>query len=221
MHWNYKNNILHLRGKSGIYIFRNKFDGKVYIGQSVNIYNRYGTHKCRREKTIFSKSLHKIGFENFDFGVLEIVKNLDTLSKREEYWIEFYKSYRRENGYNQSNTVNPFKRKKFTEDHKRKISEALKGINRSEYKNKSIETRCFLKTKCANQPLKSTNLVTNEVITYISTKEVADKTGIARRTMGYKLNKSKEDGLPIYINGCLWERVELSKNQSIWELRKN
>lgn len=95
----------------GIYKFTNKINGKVYIGQSVNLKQRYAGHKSAsfNEKaadynTQFHQAARKYGWENFDYEILvevseeEYQKNCKILDDLEKYFIEYYNSYK--NGYN-------------------------------------------------------------------------------------------------------------------------
>ena len=57
----------------GIYKITNKLNGKVYIGQSINIKQRWKQH--RTNATVRKENLYlafqKYGLENFSFEVLE------------------------------------------------------------------------------------------------------------------------------------------------------
>ncbi len=87
----------------GIYKFENKINGKVYIGQSINIEKRYGEHfnahtnpNYKGYDTKFYRALRKHGFVNFTFEILE--QDCESLNDREAYWVQYYNSY--EAGYN-------------------------------------------------------------------------------------------------------------------------
>lgn len=80
-------------------------NGKKYIGQSINIYDRYEQHKNRYKISndsgyngAFHRALRKYGWNNFDFDVLEECspKKLD---EREQFWIKKEDSLS-PNGYN-------------------------------------------------------------------------------------------------------------------------
>lgn len=92
----------------GIYKVTNKINNKVYIGQSINIENRFQQHKnnCLNENlkdynTKFYRALRKYGVENFTFEIIEELKDKEKLNEREKYWVSFYNSFKE--GYN-SNT---------------------------------------------------------------------------------------------------------------------
>lgn len=91
------------RAMKGIYKFENLKNGKIYIGQSVNIEKRYLEHfNCHKNEnykgydTKFYRALRQYGIENFSFEVISI--NPNDMDEEEMYWIEYYNSY--ENGYN-------------------------------------------------------------------------------------------------------------------------
>lgn len=90
---------------TGIYCFTNLQNNKRYIGQSINIFDRYNQHKYRYNITndsgyncAFHNALRKYGWDNFSFEIIEecSVENLD---EREKYWINYYNSIV-PNGYN-------------------------------------------------------------------------------------------------------------------------
>ncbi len=73
--------------------------GKIYIGQTVNLYIReihYRKLHCYKQRKIYN-SLLKYGFDSHEFNVLETCER-SLLNEREKYWINFYNSV--ENGMN-------------------------------------------------------------------------------------------------------------------------
>ena len=90
----------------GIYKVVNKSNGKIYIGQSINIANRWYKHRnnpfnpeSKQYNSKFYRAIRKYGIDNFEFSVLEECAR-EALDERECYWIDYYKSYDSENGYN-------------------------------------------------------------------------------------------------------------------------
>ena len=81
----------------GIYKVTNKINGKVYIGQSVDIGRKWRTHMNAKDDIYFHKAIQKYGVENFEWEVIEQCKKKD-LDEREIYWIEYYDSFNK--GYN-------------------------------------------------------------------------------------------------------------------------
>jgi group I intron endonuclease len=77
---------------SGIYQIRNKINGKVYIGKSVNIHIRILRHKSNANKGIHTNrylqnSFNKYGMENFAFEILEQA-DVAMLPILEQKWID-------------------------------------------------------------------------------------------------------------------------------------
>jgi group I intron endonuclease len=88
----------------GIYKIENLINGKVYIGQSVDVNYRLTNHKSESfnpnsnsYETAIHRAIRKYGIENFSFEVIERCSP-DELKDREVYWIKKYESY--EKGYN-------------------------------------------------------------------------------------------------------------------------
>ena len=88
----------------GIYKIENIIDGKVYIGSSINISKRLKNHKIMlsggyHDNKYLQNSVVKYGINNFNFEVLEICDE-DNLVKKENYFIDLYKSNETTFGYN-------------------------------------------------------------------------------------------------------------------------
>lgn len=86
----------------GIYSITNNINGKCYIGQSIDVYSRWRSHKKYSQwQTEKSKALYrafrKYGVENFTFRIIEECPR-EQLDSREKFWISYYDSYK--NGYN-------------------------------------------------------------------------------------------------------------------------
>lgn len=81
----------------GIYKVTNKVNGKVYIGQSVDIGRRWRQHMTAEDDIYFHNAIQKYGVDNFIWEVIEKCKKSE-LDERESYWIEYYDSYNK--GYN-------------------------------------------------------------------------------------------------------------------------
>ena len=90
-HWDTVKNV------RGIYKVTNKINGKVYIGQSVDIGRRWRQHMTAEDDNYFHKAIQKYGVENFEWEVIEQCKKSE-LDERESYWIEYYDSFNK--GYN-------------------------------------------------------------------------------------------------------------------------
>ena len=76
----------------GVYKITNP-SGKIYIGQSVDIYNRWNKNykmlRCKSQPKLYN-SFKKYGFENHVFEIIEEC-DISQLIKQETYWKMFYK----------------------------------------------------------------------------------------------------------------------------------
>lgn len=86
----------------GVYCITNLLNGKRYIGQSVDLAERFKQHvKCGlgidAPSNLLYKAMQADGVENFSFEVLEECER-SKLNEEEIYWINYYKS--QEYGYN-------------------------------------------------------------------------------------------------------------------------
>lgn len=90
----------------GIYKLVNNKNDKVYIGQSVNIENRFNehinnlknnNHHAYKFQEFYNQNKHLKSFK-IDYKILEVVDNKDYLNSREQYYIQLYDSHK--HGYN-------------------------------------------------------------------------------------------------------------------------
>jgi len=122
--------------QSAIYMFKNTINSKIYIGQSVDVYSRYSKHKKSEfssciNPTRFVNAIKKYGFNNFEFSIIEFVEK-ENLTIREQFWMDFYKSYLREFGYNACPAAGSPFGYKHTKETREKVSIASKGRLHSE-----------------------------------------------------------------------------------------
>jgi len=88
----------------GIYCIENLINHKKYIGQSVNITNRFYGHKNKLKENIhrndhLQAAWNKYGEDNFEFSIIELCDE-SLLDEKEKYYIKFYDSNTNDNGYN-------------------------------------------------------------------------------------------------------------------------
>lgn len=134
-----------LMNKSGIYKITNLINNKIYIGSTNNFYYRKSAHlsKLKLNKHFNShlqRSYNKYGKNNFKFEVIEYIvfpnnfNNFDiieTLINREQYYLDLYKSWNFNLGYNKRVIADSSAGYKVSEETKRKISVGNKGKKRS------------------------------------------------------------------------------------------
>lgn len=121
--------------RSGIYKIKNKINGKIYIGSSRNIRLRWKEHRSafkrqRGTNQYFQRAYNKYGLNAFDFLVIEFCE-VSTLIEREQYWLDFYKSYDKNLGYNANKTAESNRGLKHSEESREKIRKSKLGLKMS------------------------------------------------------------------------------------------
>ena len=141
----------------GIYYIYNIQNGKVYVGSSRDLQERFRKHlRGLRRNYHFNQHLQrawiKYGEKKFTFRVIELVDNLDDLLNREQYWIDATCCVDDHKGYNialyadrhelseetRVKLSEAFTGKHHSEETKQKISEALTGRKLSEEHRKHL-----------------------------------------------------------------------------------
>ena len=159
----------------GIYKIKNLLNGKVYIGQSIDVKNRFGRHKYNSNYKIVHplyNSFRKYGIENFEFNIIEHVNDFNKLDEREQYWTDFYKSYNKNYGYNIRCDCKVNRGFKHSDKTKDTMSLTRKG--RVPW-NKGMKMSDEYKQKCSEGHIKS------------MTDEIRNKTSVAKK--GKKLSE--------------------------------
>ena len=88
----------------GIYSILNKTNGKIYVGQSSNIEDRWHYHRKKLRKsfhynTHLQNAWNKYGEDSFEFDILEKC-SYESLNDNERWWIEYFESNNKLKGYN-------------------------------------------------------------------------------------------------------------------------
>lgn len=89
----------------GIYKIENITNGKVYIGSSKNIENRWKQHKTllrsgKHHSQHLQYSWNKYGEDSFSFEVIEDDISQEELLIKEQYWMDKLQAYNPQKGYN-------------------------------------------------------------------------------------------------------------------------
>lgn len=126
----------------GIYKITNMVNGKVYIGQSINIKARWKDHvntlnRKDSHSILLQRAWNKYGEEHFSFEILELCTE-DMLDEMETKYINLYDAHG--NGYNIEPGGN--KNKCLSEETKKKIGNANRGRQHTEEsKNKMSKSK--------------------------------------------------------------------------------
>lgn len=168
---------------SGIYFIHNIITDKIYIGSTNNFKTRWSKHKrLLNAGTHHSKHLqnswNKYGSTAFIFFEFEYTTNLIV---REQVWLDFFKSYNVDNGYNICPTAGNSKGFKHSEETKARIKASVVNTN---YKHSGC-TRALMSMKMSI--IKSKTDVPNYIL--VPNYKRANPT-LSNREIGRRLNIS-------------------------------
>lgn len=120
-----------------VYIFQNIINLKIYIGITNDLKYRYSQHITHSKKPhiyipknhyqYIHRALHKHGKENFSFQILETFATREEVLEAEKFWIEYFRSWDKNYGYNLTRGGEGISGYKHSEEHKKKISKSLLG----------------------------------------------------------------------------------------------
>jgi group I intron endonuclease len=119
--------------KTIIYKVTNLVNGKIYIGKTTSgLKNRMKAHLCLARKCngngIFTRAIHKYGKENFKWEIVDCCLFEDQLSEMEKYYIKEF-NCRHPHGYNLTDGGEGNTGYIATDETRKKLSVALKGLN--------------------------------------------------------------------------------------------
>lgn len=127
----------------GVYQIKNKVDGKVYVGSSVNIERRWKSHISELNKGCHNNAhlqnaWNKYGENVFEFSILELTTRED-LRSRENYYLQLLRCTDRNIGYNMLSDTNVGLGVRASDEVRQKISAACSGKLNGNYGRKHTE----------------------------------------------------------------------------------
>ena len=177
----------------GIYGIKNVVTGKMYIGQSKCIENRFKDHFYdlrggNHHSPYLQNAFNKYGKDVFIQGVIEECDS-SLLNERENYWINYYDTYN--NGYNATNVNKNTGGRTYSDEDKLKLSESMKDYHQKvpehirKFKGNLLRSHRtnFNNTNKKKLRLYNTNL---ELIHELNSKDCASLLGVTLE----RLNKS-------------------------------
>ena len=133
---------------SGIYCYKNKINGKLYIGQAINLKKRYQDFKNNNKRysgSAFQNAINKYGKENFEYSILTHC-SVNELNYWEKFYIQRLKTNIHKFGYNLTSggdsryqlneTCKKKMREAWTNEKRKKQSETQKGVLNNNYGKK-------------------------------------------------------------------------------------
>ena len=116
----------------GIYKIENQLDGKCYIGSAQNIHRRRREHLGTYKSNVkLKRAIEKYGIENFNFTILEEVRDKAKLLYYEQIWLDIlYQSLDESDIYNLAPTAGSPLGRTHSEETKLKIAATKLGKKR-------------------------------------------------------------------------------------------
>jgi group I intron endonuclease len=223
-------------------------NGNSYVGSSENLTNRFRKYYSFRNislellkgKSLIYSAILKYGLKNFQVEIVEYCAAENTIS-REQYYIDLLKpkyniltTAGSRLGYIHSEEArlkmsNSSKGRKFSEETKKLLSLAKKGMNNPNFgKRHSKETRALItlaklgksflsesmKSKMSidrGTPLKVLDLKTNETSVYSSITKAADAMGVSQAAISKRFKNTSQDSFIIKKRYKV-EKVEVSNS---------
>jgi len=189
-------------GHPCIYMIKNLINNKVYIGSAIGHYKRKGQHYylLRNNKHFNSHlqaSWNTHGEENFEFKVLEFIKDLSLLKEREEFYINSFKANDNKKGCNFRIYCNT------NLGTKRSFKSRLQQSRSKRGKTPNLNYTHIAKLN--SKAIFGINKQTKEVLYFTSVKEAGEKTNTNRTCISKALHKKIKSA-----GGFCWDFVEKS-----------
>lgn len=197
---------------SGVYIIKCLSNNKIYVGSSVNIKKRINRHfndlkNGKHSSPQLQNTFNKYGDCSFNVEIIEEFTNgsitLKELHSIEQKYLDKFKPYLKENGFNTCPIAGSPNQIKLTEETKKKISNSLKGRKRTQSECENISKG--KKGKRMNQD-------SIEKMRFTKTGQKQSEESIEKRARDYSLIDS---------NGVIYKGKNLKRFCDEHELHRN
>jgi group I intron endonuclease len=204
----------------GIYCIRK--DNKFYVGQSIDIFKRFNTHKRnlvnkKHSNRKLQSSCDKHGIDSFEFEIIEIVDSL-LLAEREQYWIDTLDSFNC--GYNLSPSSTSTLGMVMSEDARRKMSIIKKASGFRPSKQAFEASALASRERHAKLRELRLNMTPEEI--ELTKYKISDK---ARAALSKSLKKRRQTGvtkskISAANSGRIHSDLSKEKMREAWKRRK-
>ena len=223
-----------MKKEVGIYLIRNKINGKVYVGQSSNIKNRWVKHRSelklnKHGNKHLQLSWNKYGEQKFEFSISQFCST-EQLTFQEQITKDYFELFK--GVYNQAGPVDHPTRGvknlfKHSSEAKQKIGEAGRGrILSIETKQKMSESKKGIKIPIEHtKRLKELNIGNKYRAGKKHTQNTINKLKISRLNNNYRFKSCQKFVERIDINTGEVKEYENIKNTvldgfSIFQIRR-
>jgi group I intron endonuclease len=199
-------------------------NNKKYYGKTIQTFHRrrklHENAANKGSSKLFARALRKYGPENFVWKIIESYEYdskqnlINKLNEREIYWIEKEKTYLSYNGYNMTRggdggtcfegkkhttesklkMSESHKGKKFSETHKRNLSESIKNSITIEERAKRSE-----RTKGSNNPMFGRTGIDSPMYGFTHSTETKEK--ISQKLKEYQITEDHKNNISKAVSG--------------------
>lgn len=167
------------KSKYGIYIITNLSNGKVYIGQTKDTFQRRFWHHnwCltsgKHHNTYLQRAWTKYGESEFEFSVIFVASDDDDLNQLERKYISEYNSCNRNFGYNMQLGGQPENLNSFVSEEGRKITAEK---NRVHMLGRKLSEETKAKMRASSKHLSPSEETKKKLSLYMSNRIVTEET---------------------------------------------
>lgn len=173
------NDIDKYASEKGIYQILNKVNGKIYIGQALEGFQRRYWHHQWCLKTnchcnhYLQHAWNKYGEKNFEFSVVHILQNNESIDELEKQYIIAMKSMFHEHGYNMQSGGQPKQLHRFHSAESRKI---IGQKNRQHMLGRKLSEETREKMRKSSQHKGPSEEGRQRISSYMSNRIITDET---------------------------------------------
>ena len=179
----------------GIYYYKNKINGKLYIGQAKNLHERQKAIKYERYAgPVFNNALKKYGLKNFEYGILTHCK-IEELDYYETFYIKRLKT-KIPNGYNMTDGGEGVRGVEWSEEKRQKYRIMYSGENNPNFGNKWNEAQRKRASEYMKKRIKTEGLIgchTTETAQKCYESFIHNKYGITLEELDNTIKKFVEE----------------------------
>ena len=123
-----------LKGVAGVYQITNTVNGKIYIGSSINVYQRWYEHIKASSNIVLGRAIRKYGADRFVIEMLETLDISDLTQKESKDFLTYYEQHYLDkdisfvgsgDGYNVSKDATSVLGYKWTDNQLQKIEQKI------------------------------------------------------------------------------------------------
>lgn len=198
-----------------IYVLRNEINGKLYVGITADMRQRWYSHRSnanhpewKRKHHYLHNAINKYGEKNFVMFEWESFEDEKEALEAERFWIQFFRTWDKNYGYNLTFGGEGAWGYKHSEEHNKKISQSLLGNQNSTGSIRTDVWKKDMSIKHAGQRNAKVKITEQDVldIRAFHSNNISDQSLDVFKYLGDKYNLSVS-GLEKIIYRKTWKHI--------------